>query len=250
VQLGAETARLRGTAVSPSNWQQSDAFVRGTAVVVRDRSGQIRYQVPHYPFGDPVSRGVSVVGSKQVHGYLCLIRFHEGEPAVGLVGVTPGFMGEAPVLALLAGGAGRAQYVPGGFDPLTVVTKVGPPVIMTGDMRFFEVGGSDSDSGYPLRVFTVTGNELVNVSRSYPLHMERDAAVWWRRFQRSRFPFHGGIAAWAADECTLGRQAFAFRTLDRLQAAHRLRHYLGGDLKPAPFAPHLERLLRRTGYAR
>jgi hypothetical protein len=194
---------------------------------------------------------VRVIGSTRSRGYVCLVRFQPGEPAVGLVGVEPAFMGEAPELVLLAVGAAHAQHVPGDFDRSAVVTTVGPPVIMTGDMRFFGVGGSGPDSGYPLRVFTVSHDELINVSRSYPLHIERDAAMWWRRFQHSHpGAFHGGIAAWAADECTLGRQAFAFQVLDRLQRAHRLGGYENGRLEHVPFAPHLERLLRRFGYAR
>jgi hypothetical protein len=158
-------------------------------------------------------------------------------------------MGIAPVLALLAEGAHRAQLIPGDNDPSPIVTTLGPPVVVTGDMRFFEIGGYDTDSGSPARVFTVSGSRLLNVSAAYPLHLERDAAIWRRRFQRSRYPFHGAIASWAADECSLGRQGFAFRTLNRLQAAHRLGRYQDGHSQRVPFAPHLERLLVRLGYA-
>jgi hypothetical protein len=256
VRLGDRTATLTGTTIRPNPSSGTNAFLRGATVVVRGDGSATRYSIPDigtYVYLRPKRpQEMTVVGSKEVHGILCLVRFHASEPAVGLVGVEPLRMGFAPQLALLAGGDRHAQVIRGDFRRYSIDTSTAEPVLATGDARFYSAGGAGFDSGFPLRVFTVTDGRLDNVSATqYAERVQADAAQWWRQF---RHPHHGprlgALAAWAADQCTLGRQAFAFRTLDRLAAAHRLHPYpMLRRRTDAGFVRYLKRLLVSTGYA-
>jgi hypothetical protein len=248
VRLGDETATLSGT--SRGQWYApGHVLLRHGYVHLSGEGRPTLYRVADAGSFTP-GQVATVIGSRVDHGYLCLVRFHPSEPAVALIGVRPAFMGGGPVLVFLAPGR-RPQIVPGGFAPWAINTAIGPPVVATGDMRFFGIGGSDADSGEPLRVFTADDGRLVNVSRDYPDHIERDAAKWWQLFSHPRNgPYFGAIASWVADECSLGRQAFAFDTLNRLKRVGRFVHHEDAPRRAGPaFVGFLERFLVKTGYA-
>jgi hypothetical protein len=118
-------------------------------------------------------------------------------------------------------------------------------------VRFFGVGESDADSGFPLNLFTMVDGQLRNISAQFPRQVSHDARAWWRQFEHPRYgPHLGAVAAWAADECTLGRQHHAFVILRRLQRNGRLRTF--GSILPKAkrrYARWLEGFLKRTGYA-
>lgn len=255
VRLGSVTATLTGTTIRPNPSSGTNAFLSGGTVVVRGDGPATRYRIPDirtYVYRRPRQpQEMTVVGSKDVHGILCLVRFHAEEPAVGLVGVEPLRMGLAPQLALLVPGGRPAQVIRGDFRRYSIDTSTAEPILATGDARFYSAGGAGFDSGFPLRIFTITDGRLKNVSAQYAKRIEADAARWWRQF---RHPHHGprlgALATWAADQCTLGRQAFAFRTLDRLAAARRLHPYpMLRRRTDADFVRSVKRLLVRTGYA-
>jgi hypothetical protein len=248
VRLGGQTATLSG--VSRGQWYApGHVLLRHGYVTVSGQGRPTSYRVADAGSFTP-GQVATVIGSRAVHGYLCLVRFHPDQPAVALLGVRPAFMGGGPVLVFLA--AGRPpRLVPGGFGRWAIDTSLGDPVVATGDMRFFGIGASDADSGSPLRVFTFKGRRLVNVSRDYPQQVERDAAKWWQLFTHHRNgPYFGAIASWVADECSLGRQASAFATLNRLKQAGRLVHDRDGPRRAGPaFVGFIERFLVKTGYA-
>jgi hypothetical protein len=248
VRLGDVTATLRGT--SRGQWYAPEhVLIRHGYVHVSGPGGSTSYRVADAGSFTP-GQVAMVVGSKAVHGYLCLVRFHPDQPAVALLGVRPAFMGGGPLLVFLAAGR-RPQIVPGGFAPWAIDTSLGEPVVATGDMRLFGIGASDADSGEPLRVFTVDDRRLVNVSRDYPDQVERDAAKWWQLFtHHHNGPYYGAIASWVADECSLGRQGFAFATLNRLKRAGRFVHHRDEPSRAGPaFVGFIERFLVKTGYA-
>jgi hypothetical protein len=95
----------------------------------------------------------------------------------------------------------------------TIETDAAPPVVVTGDARFCGRFTDDLESSTPIRVFTVDDQRAVNVTRDYPLHVEADASKQWKYFGESSsglFRGRGFLAAWAADECSLGRQQDAW----------------------------------------
>jgi hypothetical protein len=248
--LGTQTARLTG--IERSHYYPT-ASIDAARVEVHGVGGSVSYLVPDWGNFGKSRPAITPIGSKTARGYLCLVRFYDKQPAVALVGVNPVFMGGGPRLVLLAASASGAQSIPGDFRPSPVKIVHGTPLVVTGDMRFFSVGGSDADSGAPLRVFTVDHGRLDNVSTDYPSRIRSDADAAWHQFHHPRHgPYLGAIATWAADECTLGRQTTAFGTLDRLQVAGRFRRFIAlrhHHFKHVSYAAHLERFLRRTGYA-
>jgi hypothetical protein len=54
----------------------------------------------------------------------------------------------------------------------------------------------------------------------------------------------GIVAAWAADQCMLGRWKHAFTTIDRLSRSGRIH----GERARVRFEQRLRRFLQRTGY--
>ena len=258
MRLGRQTATLTGTTIPPASAPDTNAFLRGGVVTVRAEGPPTRYRVPaittYGRFRPKRPQEMTLVGSKDVHGILCLVRFHVDEPAVGLVGVQPLRMGDGPKLVLLAPGARAPQQVGGDFSPYWIDTSTPEPVLATGDTRFHSVGVASYDSGYPLRVFTMNYGRLANISTLHADRIRSDAAHWWQQFRHPNRgptvgPRLGALAAWAADMCTLGEQDQAFRRLDRLAEAGRLRPPRFLWRTDADFVRYLKRFLDRTGYA-
>jgi hypothetical protein len=65
-----------------------------------------------------------------------------------------------------------------------------------------------ADSGEPLQIWQFADRAFADVTRSYPGLIRKDAARWFKFFQRDLSNGVGLIAAWAADEELLGNDAF------------------------------------------
>jgi hypothetical protein len=147
---------------------------------------------------------------------------------------------------------GAARYVPlvhvwGNFSyVLAGLSHDGRLQLVTRDDRFSYAFGSFADSRWPVRILRYRLGRLTVVTRSYPGEVARDATALWnaamaRRRGRSN---QGFVAAWAADQCLLGRADRAFRTIDRLSRSGRIH----GELTRERFDRRLRSFLRRTGY--
>jgi virginiamycin B lyase len=124
------------------------------------------------------------------------------------------------------------------------------------DARFTYVFGGPDPSD-PIQVWSYRRGRFRETTHRYPSAIRRDAARLFRRYLRQRGRRHetvrGFLAAWAADEYTLGRGAVADSTLD----AARRAGYLGcGDScygaprDPLGYIAALKKFLRKTGYVR
>jgi hypothetical protein len=99
-----------------------------------------------------------------------------------------------------------------------------------------------AESGMPIQIFKFTGLKFVDVTRSYPSLIRKNAAVWWRAYRSDPDSGRVGlIAAWAADEYNLGRGRSASATLAAQVSEHRIS---------ARFVTRLRSFLKRTGYTR
>jgi hypothetical protein len=251
VRLGTQRASLVGV---ESGHYYPTAEVAHARLTLRGAGGALTYRPPRWGAFGSKAAAITPIGSKAAHGYVCLVRFHADEPAVAVVGVNPIFMGGGPELILLAPGSDRRHVVHAGFENWAIDDSGPNPVIKTTDSRFFGIGGYDADSGSPLNFYTVDNGELLNISAAYPAEIRAEAADWWRHFERPRHgPYLGAIATWAADECTLGNQAYAFATLDRLQSEGKFRRFKvlrHTGFRHVSYAAHLKRFLAKTGYSR
>jgi hypothetical protein len=118
--------------------------------------------------------------------------------------------------------------------------------LVTRDNRFSYAFASFADSRWPVRILSYRQGLTKVVTTVYPGEIRRDATALWHEAMSSRHrkDNQGIVAAWAADQCLLGRSAAAFRTIDRLSRKGRIR----GELPRARFEQRLRSFLRRTGY--
>jgi hypothetical protein len=126
----------------------------------------------------------------------------------------------------------------------------GKPEFVTADDRFAYRFTAFAFSGLPIQLWSYRAGRFTNVTRRFPKLVANDATRQWRSYLNSR-KYHetlGFVAAWAADEYSLGHRRMVERTLTRLIAR--------GDLEASPpqdprsFVRALKRFLRSTGYIR
>jgi hypothetical protein len=126
-----------------------------------------------------------------------------------------------------------------------------PDEFVSYDDRFAYEFAAYAFSGLPMEILRVQGGAFSDVTASYPTPVSADAANEWRYWLSNRKDGTGlgFLAAWAADEYTLGRGSFAASTLAQLERAGELHSGSGypwaGGTK---FLTQLNRFLRKTGY--
>jgi hypothetical protein len=118
--------------------------------------------------------------------------------------------------------------------------------LVTRDDRFSYAFSSFADSRWPVRILRYRLGGMTVVTRAYPSEIRRDStALWHEALSRKKARSNQGmIAAWAADQCMLGRCKQAFRTIDRFSRSGRIH----GERTRVAFEKRLRRFLNRTGY--
>jgi hypothetical protein len=93
----------------------------------------------------------------------------------------------------------------------------GRPEWVTADPRFEYLFTSFAGSGVPLRIYDYRNAQFNVVTRKYPALVRADLARWWHFYQQQRNAHprdaRGLLAAWAADQCLLGRSATVWPAL-------------------------------------
>jgi hypothetical protein len=122
----------------------------------------------------------------------------------------------------------------------------GKQELVTRDDRFSYAFSSFADSRWPVRILSYRQGGLTVVTREYASEIRRDStALWHEAMSRKKTRSNQGvIAAWAANQCMLGRCKAAFRTIDRLSRTGRIH----GERTRVAFERRLRRFLARTGY--
>jgi hypothetical protein len=138
-------------------------------------------------------------------------------------------------------------------NPGTALRRIGTKLLLvSGDNRFAYAFTSYADSSWPVRVYELIGTRLVDVTRRHHPLVRSEAQRQWRyylEFVRSGRDARGVLAAWAADECLLGREAYVRRVLPG--AVRRMKpSYAFGGPHGAAYVRALWQFLTRTGYAR
>lgn len=108
-------------------------------------------------------------------------------------------------------------------------------------------------SGLPIQILRFSGGHFLNVTRSYPKLVAKDATLWLRAFKGMAKTHYadsvGVIAAWAADEDLLGQNRLVARYLAQQAKANHLNSLLS-PIEPGGrrFVAKLQRFLRVHGY--
>jgi len=147
---------------------------------------------------------------------------------------------------------GRARYrtnvhIWGNFSyVLADLEHDGRQELVTRDNRFSYAFSSFADSRWPVRILRYRQGGMTIVTRQYASEIRRDAtALWHEAMSREKTRSNQGvIAAWAADQCMLGRCTQAFTTIDRLSRTGRIH----GERTRVAYERRLRAFLARTGY--
>lgn len=175
------------------------------------------------------------------------------------------------VLDLYSGGAHCCtivqvfSYDPGTMTYTETETNFGDPQARIVDLRHngrFQFLTADdafayeftdyAGSGLPIEILRFTGGGFVNVTRSYPGLVARDAAFWLEAYKRTASDQYqdsvGVIAAWAADEELLGRAKLVNGYLTEQAKLGHLNSPLYPQASGERFIVKLKRFLRAHGY--
>jgi hypothetical protein len=119
---------------------------------------------------------------------------------------------------------------------------------LTADNSFAYAFTDYADSGLPIQIISFAGGSFTDVTRSYPKLIAADAARYLKAFKHDLSNGVGLIAAWAADEDSLGHTGLVSRTLNRELRAGNLRSAIEPGGKK--FLRALNKLLKKDGYVR
>lgn len=176
--------------------------------------------------------------------------------------------GPAAVIWLWTGGAhcctvvhvvalpnGRAAVRNFGDPGAKIVELNGQYVFRSADDRFAYLFTSFAASAFPVQLWRFDGSRLTDVTRRFPGTIAADAAQLWRGVlgqRASRGEVRGVFAAWAADECELGREDVMASQLASGVADGIFSPPRGepGGLAGSEYAAALRSHLRRWGYCR
>jgi subtilisin-like proprotein convertase family protein len=130
----------------------------------------------------------------------------------------------------------------------------GRPKFRTGDDRFAYAFTSYAASAFPIKILRFDHGPFVDVTRRFPQLVRRDAAALYASYRSqlrsASYDVRGVLAAWLADEYTLGRGPAGWRVLERAERRGELGRKR--DLWPVgkAYLRKLRAFLRHTGYAR
>ena len=154
-------------------------------------------------------------------------------------------------------GYGGSTYVPGShvWGDLTYklrdLNHDGAPELTSADDHFAYEFTAYAFSAFPTQIWDYRSRRLVDVTRSYPALIRRDATRLWKESLRARksdyADVRGILAAWVADQYRLGRQAHAWSTMRSLNRAG----VLGGDSawpRRTAYLAKLKKFLESHGY--
>ena len=127
------------------------------------------------------------------------------------------------------------------------------PELVSADARFGYVFTAFAASAFPIQIWHFERGRLVDVTRSFPSRIERDADQLWRaylRFRAGRDDPRGVLAAWAADQYLLERGEEGWDRLEALRqrGAFGPRPGLAGWPQGKAYLRELRRFLVKLGY--
>jgi hypothetical protein len=126
----------------------------------------------------------------------------------------------------------------------------GEVVLESADDRFAYAFSSYAGSGFPIRIWGYVGGRLADTTKRYRSLVAQDATQMWGYYaeaKKDHVEVRGLLAAWAADECRLGRGARAIRWIRQHPFLFRNDSsiFVGSNAK---FLRTLPMQLRRWGY--
>lgn len=133
------------------------------------------------------------------------------------------------------------------------IDRDGKAELRSYDDRFAYEFTDYADSAFPPLIYSFRAGVLTDVTRSFPKVVSTDAKRQLRRYQRLRHrrDIRGVVAAYAADEYLLGKQAKGLALAKLANRRGDLNGLGRGDTwsRNGAFVRQLRKFLRKTGYA-
>jgi hypothetical protein len=222
----------------------------------------------HWTLARPAGQRIGQLGG------ICVIRFKsESHPAV----MVEGFSGGAhccmvPVLYSFdattstyakvldmsaAKFTGAMKFDPN--DGYVAKTVGGQVVLETGDGVFPYYFGCYACTPAPIHLEVLRGPRLVDVTGEHPQFVEANAHQLWISVVSEEngadgyYGLFGSLAAWTAEQCTIGRGASAWsqvRVLESKGVLSDQHYYQGTFMTRGSFVPTLKAFLMKNGYCR
>lgn len=130
----------------------------------------------------------------------------------------------------------------------------GRPEFRTGDDRFAYAFASFAASAFPIRILRFDQGRFVDVTRRFPKLVRRDAAelyaLYRSQLRSPSYDVRGILAAWLADQYSLGRGRAGWRVLERAERRGELGRRPDTWPVGKAYLRELRAFLRRTGYIR
>jgi hypothetical protein len=222
------------------------------------RDGKQVYQHPvqsHYCSQDcalsivPDQKPVQVVDFGQPAGPEVLLSLYTGGAHCCSVAQVFGYSAKAKTYTMAEHNFGDPGY------RLERLSSNGPREFVTADDSFAYAFTDFADSGLPVQVLQLQGHDFDNVTTQFPGLVTADAARWLKAFHRMARSHYGDtvgvVAAWAADEYTLGHVKKARSFLKAQARAGHLNATLGSSSGGGMhFVSKLEAFLRKQGYVK
>src|SRR2546421_7234076 len=128
------------------------------------------------------------------------------------------------------------------------------PEFKSVDPRFDEAFTAHAVSTEPIQIWDFRGGKLVDVTRSYPALIRKDAAYQLKLYKKYRakrdFDIRGFLASWVADQYLLGHTRTAQRVLNAALRRGELSKPRGtGFSSGRKYVQRLLKLLKQYGYA-
>jgi hypothetical protein len=134
-------------------------------------------------------------------------------------------------------------------DPAYKLEHLGPGGVyrfVSADARFGYVFTDFAHSGLPIQIWGVVNGAFADVTRSYPSLIAADAAKWLKAAGGLKTNAGGLLAAWAADEELLGKNALVQSTV---QSALKAGHLKGNlVVNGQKYVNRLNSFLKKLGY--
>jgi hypothetical protein len=138
-------------------------------------------------------------------------------------------------------------------NPGALLRRIGRQLFfVTGDDRFSYAFTSFAGSGMPVRVLRWQSGRFADVTRAHLGLVRADRDRWWRYtadvLRQSRGDARGLLAAWAADECLLGKKPAVAAELAKLLRAGKLSRLPSEWPQGRRYVDALWKTLGRFGY--
>jgi hypothetical protein len=242
IRLGSSRTTLKA-AVTASRWLRPLELMLTTR---RGSSGNLTIHMPDTEVGELSSVSLTSPAMLVPPGsfVLCMADLNR----VGVTALLPLVMHHAVSIMGFRIVDARLQQatLDVGFEDVAIgLAARNNSALVGSDTHFVGQFTDDAHSGSPVQIWNWRGSTFIPVTGQYPTYVGSNATIWWRAYVTAKKDPLGFLAAWAADQCVIGRCSYAFK---RIASVGIKFPALDGTRTLNGYLNHLRSFLRQEGY--